>query len=38
MPIEISETELAERVALLKRFKELLKKQREKFRDYLGVL
>lgn len=38
MPIEISETELAERVALLKRFKELLQKQREKFRDYLGVL
>lgn len=38
MPIEISETELAERIALLKRFKELLQKQREKFRDYLGVL
>lgn len=38
MPIEISETELAARVALLKRFKELLQKQREKFRDYLGVL
>lgn len=34
----ISEEELAERVSLLKRFKELLEKQRQKFREYLSVL
>lgn len=34
----ISEKELEERVALLKRFKDLLEKQRQKFRDYLNVL
>ena len=34
----ISEKELEERVALLKRFKALLEKQRQKFRDYLNVL
>jgi hypothetical protein len=38
MPNNISEEELQERVALLKRFKELLEKQRQKFRDYLNVL
>lgn len=38
MPTNISEEELEERVALLKRFKELLEKQRQKFRDYLNVL
>ena len=38
MPNNISEEELEERVALLKRFKELLEKQRQKFRDYLNVL
>ena len=38
MPNNISEEELEERVALLKRFKELLEKQRKKFRDYLNVL
>lgn len=34
----ISEQELEERVALLKRFKSLLESQRSKFRDYLNVL
>ena len=34
----ISEEELNERVALLKRFKKLLEKQRQKFKDYLNVL
>ncbi len=34
----ISEQELAERVALLKRFKALLESQRSKFNDYLNVL
>lgn len=38
MPNNISEEELEERVALLRRFKELLEKQRQKFRDYLNVL
>ena len=38
MPNNISEEELEERVALLKRFKELLEKQRQYFRDYLNVL
>jgi len=34
----LSEDEVAERVALLKRFKALLEEQREKFRQYLSVL
>ena len=38
MSTPISEDELNERVALLKRFKELLEKQRQKFKDYLSVL
>ncbi len=36
--IEISESELAQRVAVIKRFKELLVQQRERFRSYLTVL
>jgi len=35
---EISESELAQRVAVIKRFKELLIQQRERFRNYLAVL
>ncbi len=35
---EISEKELEERVALLKKFRSLLQEQREKFREYLTVL
>jgi hypothetical protein len=35
---EISESELAQRVAVIKRFKELLVQQRERFRSYLAVL
>lgn len=35
---EISQAELAERVALIKKFKSLLEQQREKFREYLKVL
>ena len=38
MEQKISESELEERIAIIKRFKELLEKQREKFRDYLNVL
>ena len=38
MDIQLSEEELNERVALLKRFKELLEKHRQKFKDYLNVL
>jgi len=34
----ISESELAQRVAVIKRFKELLIQQRERFRSYLTVL
>jgi len=34
----ISEEELAQRVAVVKRFKELLVQQRERFRTYLAVL
>jgi hypothetical protein len=34
----ISEEELAQRVAVIKRFKELLIQQRERFRSYLAVL
>jgi hypothetical protein len=34
----ISESELAQRVAVIKRFKELLVQQRERFRSYLTVL
>ncbi len=35
---EISEQELEERVALLKKFRSLLQEQRDKFREYLNVL
>ncbi len=35
---EISEKELEERVALLKKFRSLLQQQRDKFREYLDVL
>lgn len=35
---EISQEELKERVALLKKFKDLLKQQRAKFQEYLTVL
>jgi len=35
---EISDSELAQRVAVIKRFKELLVQQRERFRSYLAVL
>jgi hypothetical protein len=43
MPVALTETsisegELAQRVAVIKRFKELLVQQRERFRSYLGVL
>jgi len=34
----ISESELAQRVAVIKRFKELLVQQRDRFRNYLAVL
>lgn len=36
--MDISEKELEERVAILKRFREMLEKQREKFSEYLNVL
>ena len=35
---EISKEELDERVALLKKFRQLLQQQRDKFREYLTVL
>jgi hypothetical protein len=35
---EISSAELAQRVAILKRFKTLLSQQRERFRSYLNLL
>ena len=35
---EISSTELAQRVAVLKRFKTLLSQQRDRFRSYLDLL
>lgn len=35
---KISAQELEERVALLKKFRELLQQQREKFREYLNIL
>lgn len=38
MNAEISEQELSERVALLKRFRELLAAQRDKFQNYLAIL
>ncbi len=38
MEIELSSEELNERVAVLRRFRTLLEKQREKFREYLNVL
>jgi len=45
MPVTLTETktsisdgELAQRVAVIKRFKELLVQQRERFRSYLAVL
>jgi len=36
--IEINSAELAQRVAILKRFKTLLSQQRERFRSYLDLL
>jgi hypothetical protein len=36
--VELSQEELKRRVAILKRFRELLKAQRDRFRDYLNVL
>jgi len=40
MPVDrrLSREELAERVAVLKRFRELLSRQRDKFRNYLELL
>ncbi|WP_191015473.1 flagellar biosynthesis protein FlgN [Treponema zioleckii] len=38
MAIKLSQQELEERVAIVKRFKSLLEEQREKFREYLIVL
>lgn len=39
MPVaELTKDEVAERVAVLKRFRVLLETQRRKFREYLGVL
>ena len=38
MQKEISEEELAERIAILKRFRELLEQQRAKFQEYLNML
>ena len=35
---DISDEELAERVAILRRFRSLLEQQRKKFQDYLTVL
>ncbi|MBD5407490.1 MAG: flagellar biosynthesis protein FlgN [Treponema sp.] len=35
---DISDEELAERVAILRRFRSLLEQQRKKFKDYLTVL
>jgi hypothetical protein len=37
-PAEFSAEEVARRVAVLKRFRELLQAQRDRFRDYLAVL
>jgi hypothetical protein len=34
----IDEAELAQRVAILRRFKTLLTQQRDRFRSYLGLL
>ena len=34
----ISSTELSQRVAVIKRFKEMLKAQRDRFREYLSAL
>ena len=38
MAQELSQKELDERVAILKRFRELLEQQRSKFKEYLTVL
>ena len=35
---ELTDTVVADRIAILKRFRELLEEQRSKFRQYLGVL
>jgi hypothetical protein len=35
---ELTDAVVAERIAILKRFRELLEEQRSKFRQYLGVL
>ncbi|MDR0759078.1 MAG: flagellar export chaperone FlgN [Treponema sp.] len=37
-PVELSSEEVARRVAILRRFRELLQAQRDRFRDYLTVL
>ncbi len=36
--MELTQTQIEERVAVLKRFRALLEQQREKFREYLQVL
>ena len=38
MEKEISQEELEERIAIIKRFKKLLQQQRNKFEEYLLVL
>ncbi|MDR2070724.1 MAG: flagellar biosynthesis protein FlgN [Treponema sp.] len=38
LPVELPPGELTRRVAILKRFRELLQAQRDRFRDYLAVL
>ncbi len=38
MPSELTQEEVDERVAILKRFRQLLEQQRGKFREYLSVL
>ena len=38
MQQELTKEQLDERVAILKRFRQLLEQQRQKFRDYLVVL
>jgi hypothetical protein len=37
-PLEINPSELSQRVAVIKRFKELLKSQRDRFQTYLDAL
>jgi hypothetical protein len=38
LPVELPAEEVARRVAILKRFRELLQAQRDRFRDYLAAL